>query len=225
MFDRTLKLIEKETFMKIQKTRILLIGLGGVGGYTLECLLRSGFQNITVIDGDTFEISNMNRQILCLTDTLGQNKVDAAKKRAELINPICNLIAIHKTLIKEEITKEFISSYNYIIDACDSKEVKIALMRECHKHHIKLISSMGTANRLSPEMLCITTLKNTTNDPLAKVIRKELRNEPAINTPVVSSLELPKKQKELGTIINVPMSAGVLLASYIIKDIQKETTY
>lgn len=223
MFDRTLSLINQETFNKIQKSQILLIGLGGVGGYALECLVRSGFLHITVVDGDKFEISNLNRQILATQETINFQKVEVAKRRALSINPSCNIKTIDKILTTEDITKEFLTSYDYIIDACDTTKAKVTLMKLCHQYHVKLISSMGTANRLHPEHLSITTLKKTEKDPLAKVLRRELRGDDAINTPVVCSSELPKKQKELGTIASVPMTAGALLISYILTDLEKET--
>lgn len=224
MYDRTLKILNKEIFMKIQNSKILLIGLGGVGGYTLEALVRIGFLYITVVDMDIFDESNLNRQILSTLDTIGEEKVLVAKKRANLINPECQITPIQKKLYKEDITSEFLKDFDYIIDACDSKEVKIELIRKCTSDKKKIISCMGTANRVHPEDLEITRLESTFNDPLAKVLRHELRGEKnCLKTTVVCSKELPKKQKELGTICPVPMSAGSLLASYVINDILKES--
>ena len=225
MFDRTLKLINEKTFQNIQKSNILLIGLGGVGGYTFESLIRSGFLNITIVDMDRFEESNLNRQVLATREVLGKKKVEVALSRAKSIYTACNITTIHKNFTKEDITEEFINKFDYVIDACDTKEVKIALIKVCTNLHIKIISSMGTANRLHPENLVIMKMKDTKNDPLAKVLRKELKGEKKyLDTPVVCSTELPKKQKDLGTIVTVPMVCGALLASYVITDIQKETS-
>ncbi len=223
MYDRILKLISKEDLEKIKSTRVLLIGLGGVGGYAFECLIRSGFLKITVIDKDSFDESNLNRQILSTKNTLNHKKTDVAKERANDINSEIKLATLSKNLQKEDITPEFIQDYDYIIDACDSVPVKVELMRVCVNAKTKLISSMGTANRFHPEMLQIMRLKDTQNDPLAKKIRTLLKgNDKALKTPVVCSLEVPKKQKELGTLVPVPMSAGAYLVSYVIRDILKQ---
>ncbi len=220
MYDRILKLISKEDLEKIRNTRVLLIGLGGVGGYAFECLIRSGFLKITVIDKDSFEESNLNRQILSTRNTLNLKKTEVAKERANDISLDIEVTTIFKNLQKEDITTEFIQDYDYIIDACDSVPVKVELIRVCSNAKTKLISSMGTANRIHPEMLQIRKLKDTQNDPLAKKLRTLLKKEEkALKTPVVCSMEIPKKQKELGTFVPVPMSAGAYLVSYVIRDI------
>ena len=140
MYDRILKLIQIEDLEKIQNTHVLLIGLGGVGGYALECLLRSGFLKITVIDKDVFEESNLNRQILSTRKTLNLPKTDVAIERAHEINPDIEVNTIAKNLQKEDITEEFVQDYDYIIDACDSVLVKVELMKVCSRLKKKFIS-------------------------------------------------------------------------------------
>lgn len=220
MNERIIDYIGKENLKKIENTKVLLIGIGGVGGYTFEALVRSGLKFITVIDFDRFEISNLNRQIYATLDTLNQNKAQIAASRASKINSEAIITCSNKKLCKNDITEEFVSGYDYIIDACDDVSVKVELMKICSFYKVNLISCMGTANRIHPELLEITSLKKTFNDPLAKKIRSLLRvNSKALQTKVVWSREVPKRQKKLGTICMVPMSAGSLLASFVIRNI------
>ena len=220
MNERIIDYIGEENFRKIENAKVLLIGLGGVGGYTFEVLVRSGIKFITVIDFDIFENSNFNRQIYATIDTLNKNKAQIAALRASKINPEAKITCLDKKLSQDDITKEFVTEYDYILDACDDTLVKVELMKVCALYHVKLISCMGTANRMCPEMLEITSLKKTFNDPLAKKIRMLLKgNSKALQTKVVWSREVPKKQKKLGTLCMTPMSAGSLLASFVIRDI------
>ena len=220
MNERIIDYIGEENFRKIENAKVLLIGLGGVGGYTFEVLVRSGIKFITVIDFDIFENSNFNRQIYATIDTLNKNKAQIAALRASKINPEAKITCLDKKLSQDDITKEFVTEYDYILDACDDTLVKVELMKACSLYNVKLISCMGTANRLCPEMLEITSLKKTFNDPLAKKIRMLLKgNSKALQTKVVWSREVPKKQKKLGTLCMTPMSAGSLLASFVIRDI------
>ena len=219
MKERIIDYIGEENLRKIENAKVLLIGLGGVGGYAFEALIRSGFKNVTVIDFDTFEISNLNRQIYATMDTLNQNKAQIASLRALKINHEAKITCLDKKLSVDDITKEFVTRYDYIIDACDDTLVKATLMKACSLYQVKLISCMGTANRMCPEMLEITSLKNTYSDPLAKKIRVLLKGDlKALQTKVVWSKEVPKKQKRLGTLCMTPMSAGSLLASFVIRD-------
>ncbi len=222
MFERIERLLEIETINKIKETKILLIGLGGVGGYTFESLLRTGFKEIAVIDKDVFDITNLNRQIYATTKTIGTDKVEAAFKRATLIPSNTLVTRIKKELTEEDITKDFLTNYDYILDACDCVPVKIKLIEVCSREKIKLITCMGTANKTHPEMLQIVPLKNTQSDPLAKKIRNKLSKNPkAMKSICVCSLEVPKHQALLGTICAVPMAAGAMMSSYVINDIKK----
>ena len=219
MNERILDLLGEEKFQKIQNCSVLLIGLGGVGGYAFEALIRSGFKNITIVDFDKFEESNLNRQIYALRQTIGKSKCEVALQRTHDINPNAQIKFFEEKLTEEKITNDFINDYDYIIDACDDGTVKIALIKVCGIAKKKLISCMGTANRTHPELLEITTLEKTANDPLAKKIRSAFKNSSFLKTKVVWSREVPIKQKKLGTICSVPMSAGSLLASFVINDL------
>lgn len=219
MNERILDLLGEEKLKKIQNCNVLLVGLGGVGGYTFEALVRSGFENITIVDFDTFEESNLNRQIYALQKTLGKSKCEVASFRAHEINPNVTVHIINERLTQDKITRDFLSSFDFVIDACDDVMVKIALFEQCSFSKKKFISCMGTANRTHPEFLEITTLDKTYNDPLAKKIRNFFKNSSILKAKVVWSREVPVKQKKLGTICSVPMSAGSLLASFVINNL------
>lgn len=220
MFERTISLIGETNFKKIQEKTVLIVGLGGVGGYATEALVRSGITNLILIDHDTIDTSNLNRQIISTSKNIGNNKVDEFKKRILEINPNCNVI-IHK-LFLDKTNYNFLNNYqiDYIVDCCDSVETKKLLINYSINNNIKLISSMGTANKLDPTKLEITDIRKTSYDPLAKILRKYVNNLKTNNKiMVISSTEEPLKRENLSTLIFVPATAGLLCANYIIKDI------
>ena len=226
MDDRILKLIDKDAFDKIQNLKVLIVGVGGVGGYALEALVRSGVLNITIIDKDKIEESNLNRQIISLKSNITRSKVEEAKIRALNIRSDANIIAIEKFLTKDNLIDTLNNiKYDYIIDACDNVTVKVELIDYALKNSINIISCVGTGNRFNPEELEITTLNKTYNDPLAKVMRKILKERHIKDKVTVCwSKELPLKidSRTPGSMIFVPASAGILIASYIIrKEINK----
>ena len=217
-----LRIVSEEEFQRIEKAHILLIGVGGVGGYVLESLLRSGVSHITVVDCDVFEASNLNRQVLSLQETIGLKKTDVALTRAKQIRPDVHINTIYQRLTLEDITSQFVCGYDYIIDACDDVLVKAELMRVCSKDGIALISCMGTGNRFHPEMLEFMRLDKTSYDPLSKKLRHELKgNKEALKTIVLCSKEAPVKGCKLGTICSLPMAAGAMIASYVINELKK----
>lgn len=217
MFER-LELLIGDNITKLNKANILLIGLGGVGGYIFECLIRSGIKNITIIDYDKIELSNLNRQILATNETLKMKKTDIAYIRGLAINPQCHIKTINKAL-KEENMKELVNnSYDYIIDACDDVKTKICLIKYAKDYKLKLISCMGTANKKNPLLFKITNLDKTYNDPLAKKIRTSLPKR-YLNTKVLWSSEVPLIKENLGTFCAIPMTAGAIIAQYVINEI------
>ena len=220
MFDRTITLIGEENFNKIKQKTVLIVGIGGVGGYATESLVRSGIHNLILIDHDNIDTTNLNRQLITNTNNIGLAKVDEFKKRILEINPLCNVI-IHK-LFLDRNTCNILDNYqiDYIVDCCDSVEAKKLLIDYSINKNIKLISSMGTANKLDPTKLTITDIRKTSYDPLAKILRKyvnDLKTNKKIM--VVSSTEPPIMKKELSTLVFVPATAGLLCGNYIIKDI------
>lgn len=225
--DRILKIISKEAFDKIQKLNVLIVGVGGVGGYALEALVRSGILNITIIDKDKIDESNLNRQIIALSSNINRSKVEEAKTRMLDIRKNLNINAIELFLNKDNVSEVLAgNNYDYIIDACDNVTVKVELIDYAIKNNINIISCLGTGNRFNPEELKITTLDKTYNDPLGKVLRKLLKEKGIRKKVTVAwSKELPIKtsSRTPGSMVFVPSCAGILIASYIIrKEINNE---
>lgn len=222
MFERLIGLIGEEKLKEIERKKVLLIGVGGVGSYALEALIRNGFYDITIVDFDIIDLSNLNRQLITDSTNIGKYKVDEAKKRALLINPNINIQAINEKLNKENLRNLLNQNFDYIIDACDTLDVKFALMENSLHYSYKLISSMGTAKKTDPTKLEITTLDKTNNDPIARLLRNKVRKA-HINKKiyVVSSTEVPKQINMLGTANLVPSVAGLLCVSFIFNDIIK----
>lgn len=219
MFDRLELLIGKENIEKISKINVLIVGMGGVGGTALEALVRSGVKNITIIDKDVFSESNLNRQILSTRDSIGLYKVDVGINRCKSINPDVNITGLKINLDEENINE--LGNFDYIIDACDDINAKLALMQYANKNNINLISSMGTGKRLNPSNVIITRLDKTSNDPLAKKMRYEARKRGLkLNIPVVCSKEEPiNNDRIIASSIFVPSTAGLMLAYYIIEKV------
>ena len=221
MFDRVISLIGEDNFLKLQKVKVLIVGVGGVGGYALETLARSGITNIDIIDYDKIELSNLNRQIIATTSNINNYKVDEAKSRILSIYPNINIKTYKDFLNKENIDRYINNNYDYIIDACDSVDTKIELIKKSVNDNFKLISCMGTAKKIDPTKLSITTLDKTNYDPLAKILRKKIKDL-NINLKiikVISSTEKIIDCETLGSLMLVPGTAGILCAKYIIDDI------
>ena len=219
MFERLITLIGEDNVNKLKKANVLIVGLGGVGGYALETLVRSGIYNLTIVDGDIVELSNLNRQIISKRDVIGRPKALAAQARTLEINPDVNLRVIIEFISEDNFSLLNIDSFDYVIDACDDLNLKILLIKNADKY--KLISSMGTANKMDMTRFKITTVDKTSYDPLAKIIRKKIKEE-KIRTKfkVVSSDEkVMKNGTKLGTIAYMPAVSGLLCASYVINDI------
>ena len=219
MFDRLELLIGKENIEKISKINVLIVGIGGVGGTALEALVRSGVKNITIIDKDVFSESNLNRQILSTRDSIGLYKVDVGINRCNSINPDVNITGLKINLDEKNVNE--LEYFDYIIDACDDINAKLALMQYANKNNINLISSMGTGKRLNPSNVIITRLDKTSNDPLAKKMRYEARKRGLkLNIPVVCSKEEPiNNDRIIASSIFVPSTAGLMLAYYIIEKV------
>ena len=219
-FDRFKKLISEDSFENISSKTVLVVGVGGVGGYVVEALVRSGIGKIIIVDGDMVDETNINRQIIALSSTVGQFKVDVFEKRIKDINEKCEVIKINKFIDASNIDILFDYEFDYLVDACDTVSTKLALIDRCILEKRKFISSMGTGNKLDPSMLEIVDVRKTVNDPLARIVRKHVKDK-RINDKVLvlSSRELPIKtgDRTPGSTSFVPNSAGLLIASYIIR--------
>ena len=220
MFDRVISLVGEDNLNKIKKTTVLIVGLGGVGGYALEALVRSGIGRIILIDYDKIDKSNLNRQIITNNSNIGKYKVEVAKERVLLINKEVEVIT--EQIFLAEDNMNILDNYkiDYIVDACDSVKTKKLLIDYSIQKNMKLISCMGTANKLDPSKLVITDIRKTAYDPLAKILRKYVTDKKTNKKiMVVSSTEKPIRKDVLASMMFVPSVAGILCANYIIRDI------
>lgn len=221
MYDRIIKLIGESNLEKIKHTTVAVIGLGGVGGSAVECLVRSGIENIIIVDYDKVDITNLNRQIISNTNNIGNLKTEEWTKKINIINPNTKVTALNIKLDMNSIEKLFNLKFDYLIDAIDDIPIKEEIIKRCLTNNIEIISSMGTGNKLDPSMLEITDIKNTSYDPIAKRIRKYLKdNKIKGKLPVVYSKEQnPKFEGSIPSMIFVPSTAGILCANYVIRKI------
>ena len=222
MLDRVKLLIDDNKIDKFRNANVLIVGLGGVGGACFEALVRMGINNLTVVDGDVFDVSNLNRQLLSTRDNIGHSKAKEAYLRGISINPDILIDYREMFLDSSNIDELDFTKYDYVVDCCDTVSTKLLLIEKCIKNKIKIISSMGTGNRFDPTKLIITDIWKTNYDPLAKVMRKLLR-EKGIKDKimVLTSTEQPVKitSRTPGSTAFVPNSAGFCIASYIFNDI------
>lgn len=238
--NRTEMLIGKNNLSKIKKANIVVFGLGGVGSYVVEGLVRSGIENIAIIDKDIVDVTNINRQIIANINTIGLPKVKVENDRILSINPNTNIIEIQEFISKDNILeimnrinhhfkkinknsyinqKEF--AINYVIDAIDTVSSKLEIIKYCSANNIHLISCMGTGNKLDASKFEITDITKTSVCPLAKIIRKELKKMQIPHLKVLYSKEEPIKAESSkpASISFVPSVAGLLIAGEVVKDI------
>ena len=226
-FSRTETLIGFDNMNKLKNAKVIVFGVGGVGGYVIEALTRSGFKQIDIVDFDSVSLTNINRQIIALHSTVGKLKIDVMKERMLDINPNIVVNTYPVFLDDTNIESFNLSQYDYVVDAIDSVTSKILLIEYCVKNNIKIISSMGTGNKLDPSLFKISDISKTSVCPLAKVIRYELRKRGINHLKVLFSTETPIKNFVEGegnklapsSISFVPSSAGLLIASEVIKDL------
>ena len=224
MFERMKLLLSDEEIDRLVKSKVLIVGVGGVGGACFEALVRLGIGFIDVVDNDSFDLSNLNRQLLSNMSNIGHSKVFEAKLRGLSINPSISINCYEMFLNEANIKEIPISSYDYIIDCCDTMTTKLLLIKEAIKYKIKIISSMGTGNRFDASKLEITNIWKTNYDPVAKAMRKLLRDNKINNKiMVLSSKEIPIKthSRTPGSISIVPNVAGFYIANYVFSDIIK----
>lgn len=222
-FSRTELLIGKENIEKLNKSKVAIFGIGGVGSFVVEALARAGIGNFILVDNDEISISNINRQIIATHKTVGRSKVEVAKERILEINPNAKVVTYKEFFMPE--TKGIIEgTIDYIVDCIDTVTAKIELAIRANKLNIPIISSMGTGNKLDPTKFEIADIYKTSVCPLAKVMRKELRARDIKKLKVLYSKEEPIKTKEgkvPGSISYVPSVAGLIIAGEVIKDIIK----
>ena len=221
-FSRTRMLFGSEAVSALSKSRVAVFGVGGVGGYAVEVLARSGVGCIHLIDNDIVNITNLNRQIVALHSTIGQYKVDVAKHRIHDINPCCDVVTHKMFYLPENANEIDLGSFDYVVDCIDTVSAKLELIRRCHELGVKLISSMGAANKFDATACRVADIEKTSVDPLAKVIRKKLRKEGIKGVKVVFSEEEPQKSGDRKTPASnafVPAAAGLIIGGEVVKDI------
>lgn len=222
MDTRTISLIGYENLLKIKRAKILILGLGGVGGYALETLIRSGIENITIADYDVIDISNINRQIIASTSNIGKLKTEEWQKRILSINSNVKVKVINEKINDSNIDILFNDNYDFIIDACDTIIVKKLLIKKCKEKNINLITVCGMGKRLNPALVKICDIRDTSYDPLAKALRKYVKDENIKGKiPCVFSIEKPinNNSKVISSMIMVPSTAGILSAYHVIDKI------
>lgn len=221
ILDRTIALIGENSIKQLVKSKIAVFGIGGVGGYAVEALVRAGVGEIDLIDNDTINPSNLNRQIVALHSTIGHFKVDIMHERALDINPDIKINTYKTFFDKNSINQFDFTKYDYVIDAIDSVKSKLLLIETCKNLNIPIISSMGTGNKLDPTKFQIADISKTSICPLARVIRTELKKRGIKNLKVLYSTESPVKtgQRTPSSISFVPSVAGLIIAGAVIKDI------
>ena len=220
-FSRFEKIVGESNIKCLSKKSVLILGCGGVGGYVCEALARSGIGTLILVDYDVVDVTNLNRQIVALDSTIGMKKNDVLEERIKDINPNCQVIKIDLFVTIDNIKSIFIYPIDYFVDACDTISVKKQVVLECLQRKIPFISSMGTGNKLDPSKLEITDIRKTNNDPLARIIRKFVKDEKIQKkVMVLSSSELPIKihDRTPGSTAFVPSCAGLLIASYIVRE-------
>ena len=232
MFSRTQLLLGEQAMDKLSKSRVAVFGIGGVGGHTVDALIRSGIGEIDLIDNDKFSISNINRQIFATQKTVGEYKVEAAARHIADINPNAK-VNCHKIFFSPDTSNQFdFSKYDYVVDAIDSVTGKIELAVKANEAGVKIISSMGAGNKLNPADFEVSDIYKTSVCPLAKVMRYELKKRGIKKLKVVYSKEEPikpavceqenGKRQTPGSCAFVPSVVGLIIASEVIKDIIKE---
>ena len=229
-FLRTSLLFSEEKMQTLKNSHVMVFGVGGVGGYVVEALVRSGVGKVSIIDNDTVNITNLNRQIIALESTLDKLKVDVLKERILAINPNCKVTCYDKFITDSNINEIDFTGVSYVIDAVDTITAKIAIIGKAKELNIPIITSMGAGNRLDPLQIKIGDINQTKNCPLAKVMRNELKKREIKGVKCVYSLELPvtpnqtiineeNGKKVIGSIAYMPSIFGLIIASEVIKEL------
>ena len=220
-FQRLKLLIGEENFSKLSAATVAVFGVGGVGSFTVEALARSGIGHLVLIDKDNIDETNINRQIHALSSTVGKSKVEVMRERIKEINPAAEVDTVQKFFLPGESVEDFfIGKYDYVVDAIDTLTAKIFLIEQCNVRGIKIISSMGAGNKLEATRFKVGDIFQTSVDPVAKVLRKKLKERGIKNLKVVWSDESPRHVENfIGSVAFVPSVAGLILAGEVVKDL------
>lgn len=221
-YSRTEMIIGKEAVEKIKAASVIVFGIGGVGSYVVEGLARAGIGRLVLVDNDVVDITNINRQLPALHSTVGQSKAKVMADRVKDINPDCNVEPIECFFMPDTADRFDFTEFDYVVDAIDTVTGKLALIEKAYNEGVQVISSMGTGNKLDPSQFKITAIEKTKVCPLAKVMRKELKNRGIKGVKVLYSEEEPIKHEggsTPGSISFVPSVAGLMIAGEVVRDI------
>lgn len=223
IFKRASLVLGEDKIDLLNKKRVIVFGAGGVGGNVIEALVRTGIGEISIVDYDVIDITNVNRQVIATSNNIGNSKAEEFKKRMLDINPDCKVKAINKCFTLENKDEFNIESYDYVIDAIDMMKSKIELICLCKEKNVPIISALGAGNKIDPTQLEVSDIYKTSVDPLGKILRKELRLRGIKDLKVVYSKESPKKNesKEIGSLIWTTASMGLLIAKEVVMDLIK----
>jgi tRNA A37 threonylcarbamoyladenosine dehydratase len=221
MYERTELILGSLALKKLKNSKVIVFGVGGVGGYVCEMLARCGVGEITVVDDDVVTESNLNRQIIALNSTLGLKKVDVIKTRLQDINPQLKINAVYRRFEEGTQNEFLLEEYNYVVDSIDSLFEKLLLIKTSKQVNANIISSMGAGNRSGIPQFEICDIYKTSYDPLAKKIRKMLKKEGISELTVCSTKEAPKKQQKTASVAFYPSICGITIASFVINELIK----
>lgn len=224
-FSRTVRLIGQTALDRLAAARVVLFGVGGVGSYTAEALCRAGVRQITLVDGDVVAESNLNRQLVALTSTIGLPKAEVMKARMLDINPDADVRALNLFYDASTANQIDLSAFDYVVDAIDSVASKLLLIERCHSLSMPCISCMGAGNKLNPSLFEVEDIAKTSVCPLARVMRRELKQRGILHHTVVYSKEPPVNQdggRTPASISFVPSAAGLVLAGAVVRDLIDE---
>lgn len=210
-------LVGPDGVQTLMNKSVFILGVGGVGGFVCEALARSGVGHLILVDSDVLDVTNINRQIIAYHSTIGRKKVEVMKERILDINPNCQ-VDIYDLFLEDDFSLLDDMQADFVVDCCDTVRTKENLISYCVQNKIQFLTCLGTAKKMDPSLLEITELSKTYNDPLARILRKYVKDQRiSSKIPVCFSKELPINVKELGSVSFVPSSAGLLIASYIVR--------
>lgn len=219
-YKRLEMIVGQEAVQKLKRSKVLIFGLGGVGGSCVEALVRSGIRKITIIDGDQVDVTNLNRQLIALESTIGERKTQAMADRLMAIDSSVQVEKIDSFILPEDDWSIEISDFDFVVDAIDTVASKVEIARRCKQAGIPLIAAMGFGNKLDPTQIEIAKLSETSICPLAKAYRKKLRQEGIIDVAVAFSKEVPAiSSRPPGSTAFVPAAAGLCMAAYVVREI------
>lgn len=221
-FSRTARLIGVDAVQRLASSSVILFGVGGVGSFAAEALCRAGIGRIDLVDGDTVSESNINRQLVALLSTIGRPKAEVMKERMTDVNPAAQIRALNLFYDVSTADQIHLAEYDYVIDAIDSVSSKLLLIERCHMLNVPCISCMGAGNKLDPTRFEVEDISKTSVCPLARVMRRELKNRGILHHKVVYSKEPPLNpdgQRTPASISFVPSAAGLILAGAVVRDL------